>query len=83
VRLEGLDHFEKSNDIGNRTRDLPACVSIVPQSTTLPRAPKEKENENKNKQTKKICKKKVKQDRRKDEKKGRLIPRQFRAIVFN
>jgi hypothetical protein len=25
--------------IGNRTRDLPAC-SIVPQSTTLPRAPK-------------------------------------------
>jgi hypothetical protein len=31
--------IEKSNDlIGNRTRDLPAC-SIVPQPTTLPRAP--------------------------------------------
>jgi hypothetical protein len=31
--------IEKSNDlIGNRTRDLPAC-SIVPQLTTLPRAP--------------------------------------------
>jgi hypothetical protein len=29
---------EKSNDIGNRTRDLPAC-SIVRQPTTLPRAP--------------------------------------------
>jgi hypothetical protein len=33
--------IEKSNElIGNRTRDLPAC-SIVPQPTTLPRAPKE------------------------------------------
>jgi hypothetical protein len=31
--------IEKSNDIGNRTRDLPAC-SIVPQPTTLPRAPR-------------------------------------------
>jgi hypothetical protein len=31
--------IEKSNDlIGNRTRALPAC-SIVPQRTTLPRAP--------------------------------------------
>jgi hypothetical protein len=30
--------IEKSNDIGNRTRDLPAC-SIVPQPTALPRAP--------------------------------------------
>jgi hypothetical protein len=31
--------IEKSNDpIGNKTRDLPAC-SIVPQPTTLPRAP--------------------------------------------
>jgi hypothetical protein len=31
--------IEKSNDlIGNRTRDLPAC-GIVPQPTTLPRAP--------------------------------------------
>jgi hypothetical protein len=35
VRLEGLDH----DLIGNRTRDLPACI-IVPQPTTLPRAPK-------------------------------------------
>jgi hypothetical protein len=31
--------IEKSNDlIGNRTRDFPTC-SIVPQPTTLPRAP--------------------------------------------
>jgi hypothetical protein len=30
--------IEKSNDIGIRTRDLLAC-SIVPQPTTLPRAP--------------------------------------------
>jgi hypothetical protein len=30
--------MEKSNDIGNRTRNLPAC-SVVPQPTTLPRAP--------------------------------------------
>jgi hypothetical protein len=30
---------EKSNDlIGNRTYDLPTC-SIVPEPTTLPRAP--------------------------------------------
>jgi hypothetical protein len=28
---------EKSNDIGNRTQDFPAC-SIVPQPTTLPHA---------------------------------------------
>jgi hypothetical protein len=39
VRLEGLGKLKKSNDlIGNRTRDLPAC-SILPQTTTLPRAP--------------------------------------------
>jgi hypothetical protein len=39
VRLEGLDQLKTSNDlIGARTRDLPAC-SIVPQTTTLPRAP--------------------------------------------
>jgi hypothetical protein len=39
VRLEGLGQLKKSNDlIGNRTSDLPAC-SIVPQPTTLPRAP--------------------------------------------
>jgi hypothetical protein len=32
--------IEKSNnDIGNRTRDLPAC-SIEPQPTKLPRAPR-------------------------------------------
>jgi hypothetical protein len=37
--LEGLSQLKKSNDfIVNRTRDLPAC-SIVPQPTTLPRAP--------------------------------------------
>jgi hypothetical protein len=39
VRLEGLGQLKKSNDlIGYRTRDLQAC-SIVPQPTTLPRAP--------------------------------------------
>jgi hypothetical protein len=32
--------IEKSNDIENRTRDVPAC-SIVPQPTTLPRAPED------------------------------------------
>jgi hypothetical protein len=36
---ESIRLLEKSNDLnGNRTRDLPVC-SIVPQSTTLPRAP--------------------------------------------
>jgi hypothetical protein len=34
VWLEGLGKLKKSNDIGNQTRDLPAC-SIVPQPTTL------------------------------------------------
>jgi hypothetical protein len=29
--------IEKSNDMGNRTRDFPVC-SIVPQPTALPRA---------------------------------------------
>jgi hypothetical protein len=39
VRLGGLGILKKSNEIiGNQTRDLPAC-SIVPQPTTLPRAP--------------------------------------------
>jgi hypothetical protein len=42
VRLEGLGKLKKKkkfNDfIGNQTRDLPAC-SIVPQPTTLQRAP--------------------------------------------
>jgi hypothetical protein len=39
VRLEGLGQLEKSNGlIENRTRDFPAS-SIMPQPTTLPRAP--------------------------------------------
>jgi hypothetical protein len=39
VRLEGLGQLKTSSDlIGNGTRDLPAC-SIVPQPTTLLRAP--------------------------------------------
>jgi hypothetical protein len=36
--------IEKSNDlIGNRTRDLRAC-RLVPQPTTLPRAPSARDN---------------------------------------
>jgi hypothetical protein len=38
VRLEGLGQLKKVHLIGNLTRDLPAC-SIVPEPTTLPRAP--------------------------------------------
>jgi hypothetical protein len=38
VRLKGLGKFKKSTSSGIRTGDLPAC-SIVPQPTTLPRAP--------------------------------------------
>jgi hypothetical protein len=39
VRLEGLGELKNLNDlIVNRTLGLPAC-SIVPQLTTLPRAP--------------------------------------------
>jgi hypothetical protein len=38
VRLEGLGQLKKINFIRTRTRDLPAS-SIVPQLTTLPRAP--------------------------------------------
>jgi hypothetical protein len=38
VRLEGLRQLKKSTSSGPRTGDLPAC-SIVPQPTTLPRAP--------------------------------------------
>jgi hypothetical protein len=38
VRLEGLGQLKEIHLIGTRTRDLPAC-SIVPQPTTLPRAP--------------------------------------------
>jgi hypothetical protein len=43
-RLQGQSAVErirstgKSNDIGNRTSNLPAC-RIVPQPTTQPRAP--------------------------------------------
>jgi hypothetical protein len=33
-----ISSIEKSSDIGNRILDLPAC-SIVPQTTTLLRAP--------------------------------------------
>jgi hypothetical protein len=38
VRLEGLSKLKRSTWSGTRTGDLPAC-SIVPQPTTLPRAP--------------------------------------------
>jgi hypothetical protein len=38
VRLEGLGQLKISTSSGTRTGDLPAC-SIVPQPTTLPRAP--------------------------------------------
>jgi hypothetical protein len=38
VWLEGFGQLKKIHLIGTRTRDLPAC-SIVPQPTTLPRAP--------------------------------------------
>jgi hypothetical protein len=38
VRLEELGKFKKSTSSGTRIGDLPAC-SIVPQPTTLPRAP--------------------------------------------
>jgi hypothetical protein len=39
LRTMWIRSIEKFNDlIGNPTRDLPAC-SIVPQPTTLPRAP--------------------------------------------
>jgi hypothetical protein len=37
-QLEGLSKLKKIHLIGTRSRDLPAC-SIVPQPTTLPRAP--------------------------------------------
>jgi hypothetical protein len=38
VRLEGLATLKRTHLIGARSRDLPA-FSIVPQPTTLPRAP--------------------------------------------
>jgi hypothetical protein len=38
MRLEGLGKSKKSTSSGTRTGDLPAC-SIVPQPSTLPRAP--------------------------------------------
>jgi hypothetical protein len=40
VRLEGWHQLKQIHLIGTRSRDLLAC-SIVPQSTTLPRAPLE------------------------------------------
>jgi hypothetical protein len=43
VRLEGLGQLKKIHLIGTRTHDLPVC-SIVPQPTTLPRAPLEAAN---------------------------------------
>jgi hypothetical protein len=49
VRLEGLGKLKKNPLIGTRTCDLPAC-SIVPQPTTLPRAPEEEEEEEGNKE---------------------------------
>jgi hypothetical protein len=38
VQLEDLGKLKKSTSSGTRTGELPAC-SIVPQPTTLPRAP--------------------------------------------
>jgi hypothetical protein len=38
VRLEGLGKMKKSTSSRTRSGDLPAC-SIVPQPTTIPRAP--------------------------------------------
>jgi hypothetical protein len=38
MRLEGLGKLKTIHLIGTRSRDLPVC-SIVPQPTTLPRAP--------------------------------------------
>jgi hypothetical protein len=38
VRLEGFGKLKKMHLIGTRTGDLPAC-SLVPQPTSLPRAP--------------------------------------------
>jgi hypothetical protein len=38
VRLEGLGKLKEINLIGTRSRDLATC-RIVPQPTTLPRAP--------------------------------------------
>jgi hypothetical protein len=39
VRLEGLGKLKKKTSFGTRTGEQPEC-SIVPQPTTLPRAPK-------------------------------------------
>jgi hypothetical protein len=38
VQLEGFGKLKKSTSSGTRTGNLPAC-SVVPQPTTLPRAP--------------------------------------------
>jgi hypothetical protein len=40
VRLEGLGKLKKSTSSRTRTGEFPAC-SVVPQPTTLPRAPKD------------------------------------------
>jgi hypothetical protein len=44
MRLKGLGQLKNNDVIGNRTRDLPTC-SIVPQPTTLQRAPEGVMNE--------------------------------------
>jgi hypothetical protein len=38
VRMEGVGKLKIIRLVGTRTRDIPTC-SIVPQPTTLPRAP--------------------------------------------
>jgi hypothetical protein len=38
VQLEGLGKLKKTQFIGTRTHDLPAC-SIMPQPTALPHVP--------------------------------------------
>jgi hypothetical protein len=56
VRLQGLGKLKKSSDIiGNRTRGLPPC-SIVPQTTSLQRAP--------------FCQKKIQKFRTKKKRRG-------------
>jgi hypothetical protein len=47
VRLEGLGKIEKIHLIGTRSRDFSVC-NIVPQPTTLPRAPNTNNNNNNN-----------------------------------
>jgi hypothetical protein len=47
VRLGGLGQLKNHDLTGNRTRDLPDC-SIVPQPTTLPRAPSDSMGQGRN-----------------------------------